>query len=124
MSIIYSLVSRSYDVVLSEHTEFAGNFQQISRLLMRKMLKKGKSSINYDKYKFHYIFDNNIAYLCMSDNNLRDEIGFAFLLDVKRKFLSMYSDSQIQEFHAYQLTEFNEILQNLIVKCVINEAIL
>jgi hypothetical protein len=117
MSIIYSLVSRSYDVVLSEHTEFAGNFQQISRLLMRKMLKKGKSSVSYDKYKFYYIFENNIAYLCMSDNNLRDEIGFSFLVDVKRKFLSMYTDSQILEFHAYQLIEFNEILQNFIVNC-------
>ena len=116
MSIIYSLVSRSYDVVLSEHTEFAGNFQQISRLLMRKMLKNGKSSISYDKYKFHYIYENNLAYLCMSDNNLREEVAFSFLIDVKRKFLSMYTDNQILEFHAYQLTEFNEILQNLIVK--------
>lgn len=115
MSIIYTLVSRSYDVVLSEHTEFAGNFQQISRLLMRKMLKDGKSSIIYDKYKFHYIFENNVAYLCMSEGNIREEIAFSFLKDVKKKFLNLYNLKMINEANAYQLTEFNDVLMTLIV---------
>lgn len=115
MSIIYSLVSRSYDVVLSEHTEFAGNFQQISRLLMRKMLKNCKSSISYDKYKFHCLFEDNIAYLCMSDNLVNDGMAFSFLSDVKRSFLSTYSQGEILQFNAYQLTEFNQVLHNFAV---------
>jgi hypothetical protein len=101
--------------VLSEHTEFAGNFQQISRILMRKMLKNGKSSINYDKYKFHYLFENNIAYLSLSDNTVKDEIVFAFLSEVRKNFLSTYTMAEIQEFHAYQLNDFNEVLKNLTV---------
>lgn len=115
MSIIYSLVSRSYDVVLSEHTEFAGNFQQITRLLMRRMLRNGCSFINYDKYKFYYLFENNIAYLALSDNTVRDELVFAFLKEVQKTFLSNYSLAEINEFHAYQLTDFNQVLESLIV---------
>ena len=115
MSILYSLVSRSYDVVLTEHTEFAGNFQQISRLLMRKMLKEGKHSISYDKHKFHYHYENNMIYLCMTEGNITEEIVFSFLKDVRKTFNKTYKLSQIQKSHAYQLTEFNDVLQKLIV---------
>ena len=114
MSIIYSLVARSFDVVLSEHTEFAGNFQQISRILMRKMRKNNKYSINYDKYKFHYNYEDDITYLCMSEN-VNDEVAFSFLKDVRIKFIQMYDFDQISGFHAYQLYEFNDILQQFIV---------
>jgi hypothetical protein len=49
MSIIYALIARASDVVLCEHTEYAGNFQQISRILLRKIKKGAKYSIEYDK---------------------------------------------------------------------------
>ena len=49
MSIIYALISKSFDVVLCEHTEYACNFQQISRVLLRKIKPNIKFSIEYDK---------------------------------------------------------------------------
>lgn len=49
MSIIYALVAKNQDVVLCEHTEYAGNFQQVSRVLMRKIQKNKKCMIEYDK---------------------------------------------------------------------------
>lgn len=49
MSILYALISKSSDIVLCEHTEYAGNFQQISRVLLRKLKKNTKYSIEYDK---------------------------------------------------------------------------
>ncbi len=49
MSILYALIAKSGDVVLCEHTEYAGNFQQISRVLLRKIKKSSKFSIEYDK---------------------------------------------------------------------------
>jgi hypothetical protein len=49
MSIIYALIAKSSDVVLVEHTEHTGNFQQISRVLLRKIKKGSKYSIEYDK---------------------------------------------------------------------------
>ena len=49
MSIIYSLVAKNPDVVLTEYTEYKGNFQQISRIVMRKMKKNASFSIEYEK---------------------------------------------------------------------------
>jgi len=51
MSIIYALVAKNNDVVLCEHTEYAGNFQQVSRVLLRKIQKNKKFLIEYDRYK-------------------------------------------------------------------------
>jgi hypothetical protein len=49
MPIFYSLISKTSDVVLCEHAEYQGNFQQISRVLLRKLKKNSKYSIEYDK---------------------------------------------------------------------------
>ncbi len=49
MSILYALIAKASDVVLCEHTEYAGNFQQISRVLLRKIKKNTNFSIEYDK---------------------------------------------------------------------------
>lgn len=51
MSIIYCLISKALDVVLCEYidSDYAGNFQQISRLLLRKIKKNAKFTIDYDK---------------------------------------------------------------------------
>ncbi len=50
MSIIHSLIARYPDIVLCEHSEYSGNFQQISRLILQKVNVDRKYSIVYDKY--------------------------------------------------------------------------
>jgi hypothetical protein len=117
MSIIYSLVAKGNDAVLSEYTEFVGNFQQISRILMMKTRKKNvKFSIPYDSYKFYYHNEENLTYLCMTDNNMADETAFAFLLDVRNIFFKFYDPEKLSNLISYQLNEFNEQLKNLAVK--------
>ena len=49
MSFIYSLIANKNKVVLAEHSEYNGNFSQISRLILAKIEKDGKIIINYDK---------------------------------------------------------------------------
>ena len=49
MSLIYSLIANKNKVVLTEHSEYNGNFSQISRMILAKIQKEGKVIINYDK---------------------------------------------------------------------------
>ena len=49
MSLIYSLIANKNKVVLAEHSEYNGNFSQISRMILTKIEKEGKIIINYDK---------------------------------------------------------------------------
>ena len=49
MSILYSLISKDFGVVLSEYTEYSGNFQQITRMILKKVHPNTKYTIEYDK---------------------------------------------------------------------------
>jgi len=112
MSILYALIARASDVVLCEHTEYAGNFQQISRVLLRKIKKNSKFSIEYDKFKFNYINENDISYLCMTEG-APDQLAFAYLSDIRKKFIQTYDYDKIAGFYAYQLNEFSDVLKQL-----------
>jgi hypothetical protein len=47
--IIYSLIARSSKIILCDYTDYSGNFQQISLLLLGKVKKNNKCEIIYDE---------------------------------------------------------------------------
>ena len=129
MSFIYSLISRNSDVVLCEYTEYAGNFQQISRMLLRKIKKNSKYSIEYDKYlfknkykyifkynrfTFHYTNENEITYICMTEN-INEKHAFSFLNDIRKKFIQNHDYGKIITLQAYSLNEFTDVLRQYMV---------
>jgi len=92
--IIYALVSRGSDV-LAEHTERTGNFEQVTRQLLKRIPPENKiMSYVYpkEKYVFHYIVDDGITYLCMADEGFGRMIPFRFLEDMKNKFIDTFGD--------------------------------
>eukprot|EP00428_Durinskia_dybowskii_P069876 CAMPEP_0170390250 /NCGR_PEP_ID=MMETSP0117_2-20130122/19043_1 /TAXON_ID=400756 /ORGANISM="Durinskia baltica, Strain CSIRO CS-38" /LENGTH=174 /DNA_ID=CAMNT_0010646277 /DNA_START=167 /DNA_END=691 /DNA_ORIENTATION=+ len=44
----------------------------------------------YDNYVFHYIVDQGITFLCMSDESTKRRITFAFLEDIKKVWRENY----------------------------------
>lgn len=46
---------------------------------------------------------------------MNDDVVFAFLGDVRKKFIQTYDYDKLAGFHAYQLTEFQDTLKQLIV---------
>jgi hypothetical protein len=48
MSLIYTLISRENDKVLCEYSEYHGNFEQISRGLLKKVQKDHRATFSYD----------------------------------------------------------------------------
>jgi hypothetical protein len=46
---------------------------------------------------------------------IQDEIAFAYLNDVKKKFIQTYDYDKVAAFYAYQLSEFSEVLKQLMV---------
>ena len=84
MPILYSLVARQ-KAVLAEFTSSSGNFPTVTRVLLAKIPDSdSKMSYVYDKYVFHYIVDQGITFLCMSDESTKRRITFAFLEDIKK----------------------------------------
>ena len=48
MSIIYTLIAKSNDNVLCEYTEYHGNFEQISRTLLKKVKANKTATFSYE----------------------------------------------------------------------------
>ena len=84
-SIVYTLIARSTKTVLCDYTEFTGNFQQISLLILGRIKKDSKCEIEYNDYKYYYDDENDITFLCMCEN-FEAEVAFQYLSELK-KFL-------------------------------------
>mmetsp|Transcript_8663 Transcript_8663/g.10059 ORF Transcript_8663/g.10059 Transcript_8663/m.10059 type:complete len:223 (-) Transcript_8663:271-939(-) len=90
MAIVYALVSRQ-KTVLAEYTATLGNFPTVTRMLLAKIpVTDGKMTYVYDDYVFHYVVESGICYLCMSDEKNKHRLPYAFLQDMKDKFLVQF----------------------------------
>ena len=128
MSIFYSLISKNFNIIISEYTDYTGNFQQITRILLFKLKNKYDKIgiIRYNKYIYSYITEENLIYLCISDNqdddiNINDNIYlqikqkeiniiFSFLTDLKKYFHSRYNNERIEQLKSYEITEFDKTI--------------
>ena len=113
MSILYALIAKNLDIVLCEYSEYNGNFQQITRMLLRKVQQNRRFTIEYDNYKYHYINQDNITYLCMT-SNFPEDTAFGFLIDVQKQFIESYDYDKILSATSYLLESFQDKLKRLI----------
>jgi vesicle-associated membrane protein 7 len=111
MSILYSIISRG-KTVLAEYTSTTGNFPTVTRVLLAKIPDTdGKMSYVYDKYIFHYIIENHIIYMCMTEESDKRRIPFLFLEDIQKRFIATYGD-RAQVAQAFSMSEdFGRTLQ-------------
>lgn len=47
MSIVYTLICKGTDKVLCEYTEYQGNFEQVSRSLLKKVQTDSRATFSY-----------------------------------------------------------------------------
>eukprot|EP00574_Skeletonema_japonicum_P002744 CAMPEP_0201713130 /NCGR_PEP_ID=MMETSP0593-20130828/43_1 /ASSEMBLY_ACC=CAM_ASM_000672 /TAXON_ID=267983 /ORGANISM="Skeletonema japonicum, Strain CCMP2506" /LENGTH=223 /DNA_ID=CAMNT_0048202211 /DNA_START=63 /DNA_END=734 /DNA_ORIENTATION=- len=115
MTILYTLVSRQ-KTVLAEHTttSVTGNFPTVTRVLLAKIPPSdGRMIYNYDEYVFHYVVENGICFLCMSDEKNRHRVPFALLQEIKDLFTHKYGLEVPQRAIAFSLNEeFSRVLQD------------
>ena len=115
MSIIQSFIARNSGIILVESTDHIGNFQQLSRVLLRKMIKEDKCTIDYDNYQFHYLKDdvNKLDFICLTDN-MKIEVAYGYLHDLKFDFIKTISTSRIKFASSYQLQEYEDKMKEII----------
>ena len=83
MPIFYALIVREKKTVLCEFTDYAGNFQQITRQLFPYIEKNKKKSFQTSEYYFHWIDDEGISLMCMADEETERSVAYGFLADLK-----------------------------------------
>jgi hypothetical protein len=115
MPILYALVARGKSV-LAEFTSSSGNFPTVTRVLLAKIPESdSKMSYVYDNYVFHYIVDQGITFLCMSDESTKRRITFAFLEDMKKTWRDNYTAIERTALPFSMNEPFSPVLKQKIV---------
>ncbi|XP_019868997.1 vesicle-associated membrane protein 7 [Aethina tumida] len=110
MPILYSVVCRG-TVILAKYASCAGNFAEVTEQIITKIPPQDdKLTYSHGNYLFHYICENRVVYMCITDDEFERSRAFLFLNEVKRRFLSMYGPN-VQTAIAYAMnSEFSKIL--------------
>jgi len=110
MPILFSTVSRGV-TILAKNATCTGNFLEVTEQVLAK-IKSPNEKLTYahGKYLFHYISEDGIVFLCITDDDFERSKAFAFLSEVKRRFRTQYG-TRAQTALPYAMnTEFSRIL--------------
>ena len=68
-----------------------------------------------EEFFFHYINENGLSAMCMTDKTFERKLTFAFLQDLKQTLLNTYTSRDLQNAGANSLNTFNEQIREKIV---------
>ncbi|PWA53498.1 synaptobrevin, Longin-like domain protein [Artemisia annua] len=90
-SLIYSFVSRG-TVILSEFTEFSGNFTNIAIQCLQKLpATNNKFTYSCDGHTFNYLVEDGFTYCVVAIEAVGRQIPMAFLERIKDEFTKKYA---------------------------------
>ena len=115
MPIYYALVAKNNKVILADYTSYEGNFQKYANQVMERMQPNTKKTFELDEYFFHYVNEDGVSALCMTDKKMNRKLCFAFLQDVKKKLAEDYSSRDLEFAKTNQLSQFQNVIKDKIV---------
>ncbi|CAB4035943.1 Vesicle-associated membrane 7 [Paramuricea clavata] len=110
MPLFYSVVARG-TTVLAKHASCAGNFAEVShQILGRIPPENAKLTYTQSSYLFHYICEDRIIYLCITDDNFERSKAFLFLTEIKKRFQRTYQGRVDTALPYAMNSEFSRVL--------------
>ncbi|PSN30380.1 Vesicle-associated membrane protein 7 [Blattella germanica] len=112
MPLLYSVIARG-NTVLAKYASCAGNFAEVTEQIMAKIPpENAKLTYSHGSYLFHYICENRIIYMCITDDEFERSRAFLYLSEIKKRFQTNYG-SRAETALAYAMnTEFSQVLAN------------
>lgn len=112
MPLLYCVVARG-STVLSRYASCAGNFSEVTEQILGRISPDvPKLTYSHGSYLFHYILEDGIIYLCITDDEFERVRAFQFLQDIQGRFQASYG-RQAHSALAYAMnSEFSRVLAN------------
>ncbi|KAN0000335.1 hypothetical protein ACTFIZ_000776 [Dictyostelium cf. discoideum] len=108
--ILYACVSYK-GVCLVEHKIANGNFIDLARRLITKIPPTSKKIYTSENHNFHYISENDLAFLCLCHEKLGVQIPSEFLSDIRQQFIRSYGQSFSQNSPTALYDPFIRVLE-------------
>uniref|UniRef100_A0A182MZX9 Vesicle-associated membrane protein 7 n=1 Tax=Anopheles dirus TaxID=7168 RepID=A0A182MZX9_9DIPT len=110
MPILYSVVTRG-PTVLARYAECVGNFTEVTEQIIPKIqLENHKLTYLHGNYLIHYICENRVIYLCITDDRFDRSRAFMFLHDIHQRFIATYGLTVATAIAYAMNTEFSRTL--------------
>ncbi|GFU05815.1 vesicle-associated membrane protein 7 [Nephila pilipes] len=110
MPILYSVVAHG-STVLAKYARCAGNFSEVTEQIISKISPdQPKLTYSHGSYLFHYIYEEDIIYLCITDDDFDRSHAFSFLNEIKRRFKNAYGARALTALPYAMNSEFSRIL--------------
>uniref|UniRef100_A0A8C3RTF7 Vesicle-associated membrane protein 7 n=1 Tax=Chelydra serpentina TaxID=8475 RepID=A0A8C3RTF7_CHESE len=121
MAILFAVVARG-TTILAKHAWCGGNFLEVTEQILAKIpSENNKLTYSHGNYLFHYICQDRIIYLCITDDNFERSRAFSFLNEIKKRFQTTYG-SRAQTALPYAMnSEFSSILAAQLVRYICSE---
>ncbi|KAF5810424.1 putative Longin domain-containing protein [Helianthus annuus] len=118
-SLIYSFVARG-TVILSEYTEFTGNFTTIAAQCLQKLpATNNKFTYNCDGHTFNYLVEDGFTYCVVAVESIGRQVPIACLERIKDDFTKKYGGGKAATATANSLNkEFGPKLKEQMQYCV------
>ena len=68
---------------------------------MQRIEPDTKKTFELEEFLFHYINEDGLTILCMSDKQIQKKIAFAFMQDLRKTLLNTYNPREIDNARAY-----------------------
>lgn len=112
MPLLFSVISRG-KTVLAKYATCAGNFAEVTEQIVSKISPYDhKLTYSHGSYLFHYICENEIIYMCITDDDFERSRAFLYLNEIKRRFVSSYGHAAASALPYAMNSEFASILAN------------
>lgn len=113
MSIIYTLIANKPSSVICEYTDKSGNFAQVSRVILNKEVEADtQKALEANRYKFHYINENKITFMCLSEGR-DDKSIISYLKEIRDCLYKTYDYEVVLNAHAFQMKAFSKSIQEI-----------
>ncbi|KAK4024899.1 vesicle-associated membrane protein 7 isoform X2 [Daphnia magna] len=114
MPLLYSVVSRGTTVLARYANNCTGNFSEITEQVLAQIgIDDSKMTYSHGSYLFHYILQNRIIYLCISDDEFERSRAFLFLNEIKKKFTYTFGAHAYSALPYAMNMEFSKTLAGL-----------
>ncbi|XP_041111708.1 vesicle-associated membrane protein 7 isoform X1 [Polyodon spathula] len=110
MAILFAVVARG-TTILAKHAWCGGNFLEVTEQVLAKIpSENNKLTYSHGNYLFHYICQDRIIFLCITDDDFERSRAFNFLNEIKKRFQTTYG-SRAQTALPYAMnSEFSSLL--------------
>ncbi|XP_029324478.1 vesicle-associated membrane protein 7-like [Mus caroli] len=90
LAILFAVVARG-TTILAKHAWCGGNFLEVTEQILAKIpSENNKLTYSHGNYLFHYICQDRIVYLCITDDDFERSRAFSFLNEGKKRFQTTY----------------------------------